>query len=209
LGNIILNPSGYSNALFDIGISGAKKPYLPMSIELLINNPPPPLILLINPSNLDRAMTKKISYQRVRANGYNRGFSIQHHHDELDVMTVSGISAMAYSKNYGISAISDRSSAAYDNWSKLLAMFRNNGVNYNRRENNVIDSMGNVSIKYDGWDYRGSFDDLSMAETQDNPFNFTFDWTFTITETINTFTPIQGRNLRGLTERNVLRNRLQ
>jgi len=148
--------------------------------------------------------SKKITFQKVRMNSINRGYIFQHHHDELDVMSVSGITAMAYHPTFGLTADLEVNSVAYDNWQKLLATFRNNGVNYSKTQDGLIDSVGRVSIKFDGKDYRGAFDELVYTMSQETPFHSTFSWTFTISETINNFVSQRSRLMNQTTLRGSL-----
>jgi len=186
MGKVRFNTVGYENTRYTSlnGITGVKVAYLPMSIILLINQAPPPLFLLINPNSMSVASTKKVTPQRVRSNQVTTGYVVQHAFDELETMSVSGVTAMMYHPTLGLSTASARFSAGYDQWAKLLAMFRNNGVNYNSREDTIA-SVGRVAIMYDGVEYRGSFDDLSWSTSSDTPFNYTFSWNFTISEKID------------------------
>jgi len=187
MGFSILNSVGYENVdnLASLGVIGAKNPRLKMILTLDISTPPPPLVLFINPSSMGISATKKITPQRIRSNPLNRGYSIQHAFDELDTMSVSGMTAMMYHPQFGLTTKHSRSTASYDQWAKILALFRNNGVNYNSKEDLVIDSVSGVSIYYDGVTYKGSFDELTWKYSDELPYNFEFTWLFTISETID------------------------
>ena len=186
MGIIRFDTTGYENTNYTAvsGIAGIKVPYLPMSIHLKINQAPPPLYLLINPNSMSVGSTKKVTPQKVRANQVTTGYVVQHAFDELEVMNVSGITAMMYHPSLGLTAKSAKTTIGYDQWAKLLALFRNNGVNFNSKED-VIASVGRVAILYDGIEYRGSFDDFSWSTTSESPFNYTFSWTFTVSEKID------------------------
>lgn len=164
--------------------TGAKPALKPMAFDLEIKEPPPTLILLINPDNLDIKFAHKTNEARVRWVDYDdSAYILQTHHDELDTLSASGKTAMFYSDK-GITNIDATKSLAYENLQQLLAVFKNNGLNYNRRNPrySVIESVGRVLITYDGYIYRGSFETLTITETAENPFSLDFSYDFKITE---------------------------
>lgn len=187
MGRVRLTSDGYANTGYSVktALTGVTVPYLPMVIQLIIKTPPPPLYLLINPQSMNMNFSKKITPSKTRANTVNRGYIFQHHHDELDIMSCNGITAMGYSTTYGLTSSDMRNTASWDNWQKLLATFRNNGVNLNTRDQSIIDTVGRVAISYDRIVYYGSFDSLSWQHSQENPYHYTFNWSFTVTKTVD------------------------
>ena len=169
--------------IFD-GLTAVKTPVLPMSISLVIKNPPSPLFLLINPQSLSKSYTKKINPQKTRADSFTSGYVVQYAKDELDVQQANGVTATMFQKDYGLCS-SNNLTASYDHFLKLLAYFENNGCNFNDKYTTIIDSVGRVMISYDGVNYYGCFDDFSWKATSTEPFNFTFSWNFTISKTMD------------------------
>ena len=92
----------------------------PMVFDLDIIKPPESFTLLINPSNFELKFTPKITEQRIRTTAQNIGYIFQAHHDELDTMTASGMSAMFVSTNKGITRVDRTSTVAYENIQQLL-----------------------------------------------------------------------------------------
>lgn len=175
---------GYQGAQNFTGLTGVKKPALSMMIRLLIDNSPPPLFLLINPSNLDLNFASKITKNKVRRTyHYEIGYVFEYHHDELDTMNVSCSTALFYNSKYGLTNQNLKQTYAYDQFQKLLAIYRNNGRNFDKKYDELINSIGRVLIQYDNIQYIGSFDEFSFTETSENPFNYNLTWTFTISET--------------------------
>lgn len=173
----------------DFTITGVKAPYKPMVFELDITNPPLPLVLLLNPESLEKRLTARNSESRVRwTNRSQSGYVIQTHHDELDVLSMSGHSALFYSDK-GLTSVERSRTHSWENFHQLVAIYRNNGINYNRRPgrrgSSLIQSIGRVVITYDGVVYRGSFDTLSITEGQERPFNFDFSLEFKVTQHTN------------------------
>lgn len=173
----------------EFNITGAKIAGKPMVFELDINEPPPPLVLLINPETLDTKFTPKVSESRVRwSNKSSSSYILQVHHDELDTLAASGKSAM-FMTNEGITSADRTRTLAYENIQQLIAIYRNNGMNFNRRPNrngqNYIESVGRVTITYDNFVYRGSFESFSLNEVQEKPFNYEFSFEYKVTRMID------------------------
>ena len=165
----------------------------PMFFELDIEEPPPILTLCINPNSLNFNFQKKVTQSRNRPTTRDVGaFMLNFSFDELDTLTCSGKTAMFYSST-GLTTDNARDSLGYRNFDSLVQIYRNNGRNYVSRPKNVsplvtggngiIKSVGRVIIAYDDVIYRGCFDSLSIDENDAQPFNFDFNFQFTVSET--------------------------
>jgi hypothetical protein len=162
----------------------------PMVFELDIKNPPPSLTLLINPTSLEIRYVPKITEQRVRWTGTNIPYIFHAQHDELDVLSATGKTAMFISENYGITRIDRRKTLAYENIAKLLAIYRNNGTNRNTKPDGIvnpctIESVGRVVLYYNGFLYKGHFTTFSISENDSTPFNLDFNFEFKVTKTFD------------------------
>lgn len=180
----------------EFSITGVKAALKPVSFELDINDAPPVLTLLINPENLDVRFTSKVTPTRVRWTTRNDSpYILQHHHDELDTMTMTGKSAMFYT-NRGITAQDRTRSLAWENIQKLLAIYRNNGLNYNRKpgREGIITTVGRVLIVYDGFIFQGSFQTFSITESEEKPYNYDFTLDYKVTKIFN----IRGANTEAI-----------
>ena len=167
---------------------GSKTPLRSMVFELDIFNPPPPIVLLINPETFDLKCTPKISESKVRQTDPNdSGYIFQYHHDELDVVSASGRSAMFYSDK-GLTAYDRINSAGYNNIQQLIAVYRNNGKNFSRKPGkySLIESVGRVLLVYNEIIYKGSFENFSVTETDTSPFNFEFNFDYKVTQQVGT-----------------------
>ena len=116
-------------------------------------------ILLINPNNLDIKESTKISPIRVRqTNSKTKGYILHAHHDDLSDLTMSGKSAMFYNES-GAAIENFQNSLAWNNIQNFLALYRNNGFNYNDYAGyygrSHIKSIGHVEIIYDDSIYKG------------------------------------------------------
>jgi hypothetical protein len=173
-----------------INILGVKLAAKPMFFELDIEEPPPVLILAINPQEFNKSLSKKVTQSKNRRSYvYNFAF------DELDTMNCSGTAAMCYNEN-GLTVESRRDTLGFRNLRSLVQIYRNNGRNYVSRPKNdqplvtgtagLIKTVGRVIISYDDMIYRGSFDSMNIGETDEKPFNLTFNFQFTISNTVDT-----------------------
>lgn len=163
----------------------------PMVFELDIDNPPEPLILLINPTSLEIRFASKITEQRVRWSGLSPAYIFHAHHDELDTLSVSGRSAM-FMSDKGITRVNRTNTLAYENIERLVAIYRNNGMNLNSKPGSaakanpcVIDTIGRVIISYNGYVYKGHFVNFSISESEVNPFNVDFTFEYKVTRTFS------------------------
>ena len=161
----------------------------PMVFDLNIETPPPSLTLLINPTNLEIKYAPKMIEQRVRWAGTSPGYIFHVHHDELDVLTASGKSAM-FMSNGGLTRTDRTDTLAYENIETLVAFYRNNGSNFNPKSNStlnpaMINSVGRVTITYNGFLYKGHFISFSCTENDSSPFNVDFNFEFKVTRTFN------------------------
>lgn len=169
----------------EFSISGVIAASKPMVFELNINNPPPQLTLQINPESLDFKFSPRVSESRVRwTNQRDSGYILQTHHDELDILSVSGQSALFYTDK-GLTSVERRRTIAWENIQKLVAIYRNNGMNFNSQMGkgmSVIESVGRVHIIYDEVLYSGSFDSFNLSEAAEKPFNLNFSFDFRVTK---------------------------
>ena len=177
-----------------MNVLGCRLPVKPMYFELEIDQPPPVLALAINPENFSKTFTKKVTQSRNRPTSRDEGaYMYNFAFDELDVFSCSGTSAMFYNEN-GITNLYRTDSIAYRNLISLKEIYRNNGRNYVTRPNNntpltggagLIKSVGRVIIAYDDNIYRGCFDSFSIQEIDSKPFNLTFSFQFTVSNSID------------------------
>lgn len=160
-----------------------------MFFELDIDEPPPVLILAINPQEFNKTLSKKVTQSKNRQS-YIHNFAF----DELDTMSCSGTAAMFYNEN-GLTVQSRRDTLGFRNLRSLVQIYRNNGRNYVSRPRNnqplvtstagLIKTVGRVIISYDDMIYRGSFDSMNINENDEKPFNLTFSFQFTISNTVD------------------------
>lgn len=151
--------------------------YIRAQVEAMRNLPP--LIMYINPSQFS------IAYNHVISDG-NRsrtGFIIEHWGLQQPVITASGQIGGTYVHNRnggrgGLTRYFQKDSASYQYFMNLFRIYKNNAYIYNTHD--LISMMGSVKIFYDDAIYTGSFDSLSISETEDKPFDLSYNFQFTV-----------------------------
>lgn len=139
----------------------------------------PPLVLLVNPSNLDR------SYENSNDVVKGRYGDIPHVWAERPLkLKASGVTAGQYvvdaEGNGGLTGALRIHSLSYANLMSIVMMYRNNAVLRAGTESDrgIPIVSGSIFIYYDEHVYIGSFDDLSVDDSADKPHNMSYSFTF-------------------------------
>jgi hypothetical protein len=172
-----------------IGVKQSKK-----TIIFKIDNstePIPDLVLLINPSNLDEMHTSLISESRTLG-----GFVREFWGEQLGSLTASGRTAIFYDDN-GLTNSNMRNSEGYQNFIRLLNIYKNNGKEYvNEKDPRLLATKGNknriskanlVIMIYNGKQYYGYFDSFGYKEASDKPYNLEYDFSFKVVRTVGEY----------------------
>ncbi len=168
-----------------VNITGVKAPLLPIQFGLVLEDRrqiPPPVVLMINPNNFDINNTSKVAPVRVRQiDSSYKGYILHVHHDELTEVSMSGKSAMFYNEG-GADIEGFQNSLAWNNVQNFLAIYKNNGFNYNKYPGyfgrSHIKSIGHVEIIYDNVIYKGHFLNMTLSQDEVNPLTIDFDISF-------------------------------
>lgn len=159
----------------------------------------PEMVFLVNPTELNWQLVNKVQETRTRG-----GFFQEYWPSELDTLTASGQTAVAYvvggdrgrGKQGGGLTIRDlRASAGYRNIRRLVDIYRSNGVIYGMRGmgnygvgndlerpiyRKTLLHNGFVAIFYDGVTYKGYFENFEIREAGDMPYWLTWNFTFKV-----------------------------
>ena len=130
----------------------------------------PPVTLYVNPTEMNFAYRKLINRYETRA-----AIIEEHWGDELDVISIEG-STGAFFGDFGLSVAQRHESYAMINFQEILALYRNNACIYDG--NGAVISQGDVVITFDNYLITGQFQNFSFDETADDPFRFTFNFSF-------------------------------
>ena len=120
-----------------------------------IQNPPPDLIMFINPTNLDLSYTQLVNETRTLG-----GFVQEFWGEQLTTLSASGQTAMFYNDG-GITNKDARISESYQNFIRLVNIYKNNGKDYSDEKitlaqitnPNKIVSLGTVVMIYVNKEY--------------------------------------------------------
>lgn len=153
---------------------------------------PPELQMSINPENLEKTYTPLVSETRTMG-----GFIEEFWGEELLTITGSGYTQMFFSSKEGLTPKYE-DTEAYNNFIKLLVVYKNNGKFYYvgtpknirsfKANPNRIDAIGSVFMVYNDIQYKGFFENFIFSEAADKPFFFNYSFTFKVLKTYGNFT---------------------
>lgn len=143
------------------------------------------LAFMINPSDITIGQTFIASDSYTRSGWLSTLWG-----KSQPTIMATGSTAAFYIDGMGLTTISRKRSLSFRNFISFLAIFKNNGHYFLSGPQNidlfgndpgrVISVMDLVKISYDGVDYIGSFSSLTVEESVENPFNFTFNFEFIV-----------------------------
>jgi hypothetical protein len=142
----------------------------------------PPLILLINPSEFKRSYEQNTDDSPTTRYGH-----VVHTWLEKPLsISCSGVTAGQYivdaSGDGGLSNFYRVHSLSYQNLLSLLGIYKNNGVIFAGSESDpgVPILAMSLFIYYDNHIYVGSFDDFSINDAAEKPYNMEYDFKFNV-----------------------------
>lgn len=150
---------------------------------------PPELTMLINPANLDLSYTQLVTENRTLG-----GFIQEYWGEQLTSLSATGRTAMFYNEG-GITNSDTRESESYQNFIRLVNIYKNNGKDYyserltlakNINPDRII-AFGTVVMTYMEKQYQGYFESFNIKEMAEKPFNLEYDFTFKVTKTVGDF----------------------
>ena len=143
----------------------------------------PSLLMLINPSEFTRNYEHQVDYPKGR-----RGQITHMWLEKPLTISCKGVTAAQYAfgpTGGGLTHIHRLHSLSYANLMSLVMMYRNNGHLYTQAVTGDQHNWGipvismSVFIYYDSHIYIGSFDDFSVSDDAEKPFNLSYAWKFT------------------------------
>jgi hypothetical protein len=144
----------------------------------------PPLVLIVNPNNFTKKHEQTVDYAK------GRRFNITSMWIEKPLaISTSGKTSAQYvykqGSGGGLTNANRIASVSYENLMSLVAIYRNNGMVY-------TDGLGDESNRgvpvfpistylfFDGNIYVGSFDDFSISDDANTPYNLNYSFNFTV-----------------------------
>ncbi len=139
------------------------------------------LVLHCNPSSLK--VNRQRQVERIQTLG---GFIEQHWGDSVVDVTADGTTGgfvRAYSGLSNITAFdsvggSRRETIAYDKFLDLLALYHSNGAIYDAAGNVAL--QGCIKLTFDEGVYFGWFNQFTVNENAEKPYQFTYSFQFTV-----------------------------
>lgn len=156
------------------------------ALEAMQNTPP--LRMLVNPSSFSVKGEKIVSDSGWSRNGQP---IIEHWGNQQEKISASGKVAGFYALDAnnavgpGLTRMARNFSQAWQNFQSLVLFYSNNGGIYTRdvttaSEERNLTLMGSIYIFYDDILYIGSFDSLTVSETDTTPFTVEYSFEFTV-----------------------------
>ena len=117
--------------------------------------------------------------QHISRNKTRGSWALERWGEELVSLEVRGSSGIFFRNGEGISRKNAAGTYAYGEVMELMQIYRNNGMSLDPQFG-VIDTIGEVVLRYDGKLHRGSFDNFTLVENEDMPYRFTYSFTFVV-----------------------------
>ena len=156
-----------------------------MQLSAAVNTPP--LVLLVNPSQLQLTTTKVQQFQdRSRS-----GFIFHAWGEEQPKLSITAKCGAFISGGRGVSFASKRDSAAWQNLMNAFTLYRNNGYIYDTQgRSNAHHCVGMLSVWYDRWVYYGHMESFNYAYQDSQPHGgIEFSMEFTVSAMTDTAPP--------------------
>jgi len=162
--------------------------------QIDVANSTPSLLMLINPQEFTRNYEHQVDSPKGR-----RGPIVQMWLEKPLSISGKGVTAAQYafgptdpsskidypSQGGGLTSLHRVHSLSYTNLMSLVLTYRNNGHLFTQAVTGDSQNWGipvismSIFIYYDGHIYIGSFDDFSVTDDAEKPFNLSYSWKFT------------------------------
>lgn len=144
-----------------------------LSIDLETPVLPEAMFLHVNPKSLSPTYTKNV--ERFQTRG---GWQEQHFGEQLTTISADVSTGAFINVETGLAVTKRRDTIAYEKFSHLVDLFRNNGLVYDQK--GAVQYRGMIRLVFEGGIYDGSFRDISISESEASPFQFTASFSFTV-----------------------------
>jgi len=142
----------------------------------------PPLFMYVNPTTFAKGYAHIVS----DGNKTRDGYTVEHWGEQLPTITATGQVGAFYVNSEdrlgrsagGLAVSARKGSFAYQQFLSLFQVYRSNGYIYNA--GGRISLVGSVTILYDNVLYTGSFSSMSLTHSEEKPFTFDYNFSFTV-----------------------------
>lgn len=166
----------------------------------------PPLRMMVNPSSFSVKAEKIVADSGWSRNG---GTIVEHWGNNQEKLSMSGKLAGFYAIDFlnatgpGLTRTARNFSQSWQNFQSMVAFYANNGGIHlqdpttNNAERN-LSILGSIYIYYDGILYIGSFDTLSVSESDTAPHTVDYNSEFTVRAAFLLDNPVNDSNNYGV-----------
>ena len=137
----------------------------------------PDLVMRINPDNLNSSYSQLINRKRTLG-----GFIEEHWGEQLDTLSASGRTGQ-FIGDKGLTNVKSRTTKSYREFEKFVSMYRNNGTLYDEGTGAILAQVF-VVMNYDSAIYNGYFENFSISEVADKPFELKYTFSFKVTHEV-------------------------
>jgi len=153
----------------------------------------PPLVLLINPSTFSHDMSKLIIDGSFTRSGYVR----EHWGENLDTVSCDGTIGGFYGiqmqggnlkHQVMITRSHKKASLSFQNLMSLIMIYENNGRVYSDLyDRRRVVLVGSVMMFWDGNVYIGNFNNFTVSDREENPYNTPYSFEFAVSSIIDAY----------------------
>lgn len=166
----------------------------------------PPLRMMVNPSSVGTKAEKIVADSGWSRNG---GTIVEHWGNNQEKLSASGKLAGFYAIDFlnatgpGLTRTARNFSQSWQNFQSMVAFYANNGGIHlqdpttNNAERN-LSILGSIYIYYDGILHIGSFDTLSVSESDTSPHTVDYSFEFTVRASFLLDNPVNDSNNYGV-----------
>lgn len=179
----------------NIQVSDTRRPvvqaqtnYLNQQIQLIQGIPA--LVLLLNPTDFTRSYEQTTDPVKTRS-----GYTVNMWLEKPLVISCKGVTAAQYAFQVngggGLTSLNRLNALSYQNLMSLVSMYKNNGYIFTDSSfgdgNSGLPLISmSLFIYYDNHVYIGSFNDFSLTDDGNKPFNLSYSWKFTVRYDVDT-----------------------
>ena len=153
-----------------------------------LRDTPPEFTLIVNPVNLDISYTQLVNETRTMG-----GFLQEYWGEQLTTLSAAGRTAMFFGSE-GLTNYESRDSEAYQNFIRLLNLYKCNGKEYidetqrqtlaTKANPDRIVGFARVIMIYMNKEYEGYFESFTYKEMAEKPFYIEYDFSFKVNKII-------------------------
>lgn len=176
------------------GLTMARPAILPLTITMAsASRKRLQFTLLVNPESINHGKTHTTGAALTR-----QGYVTQYWGPNQDLLTGNGRSAAFMTPETGLTSKADQRSFGFQNFMSLVSAYRNNGYEFldmtdlSLLVTRVIHIVHGIEISYDNQIFMGHFNNFTIDQLAENPFNINYNFEFVVSTLNTTYNEIRG-----------------